>query len=263
MKILDKIVYDKKSEIENLSKIISISDLENQKDFTKQSKSLKESIKKSKSGIICEFKRKSPSNEKINYKSNVSDVINGYEKAGAVGVSILTNKKYFDGSISDINEVKNSINIPILRKEFIISEYQIVESKSIGADAILLIASILNKEDIKNYSSLAKSLGLEVLLEIHSIDELNKISNTDVDIIGINNRNLDTLDIDIKNSIDMFEKIPNEFIKISESGISKVESIIRLIKVGYDGFLIGENFMKTSKPEESAYNFIKKVENEI
>ena len=263
MKILDKIVYDKKSEIENLSKIISISDLENKKDFTKQSKSLKESIKKSKSGIICEFKRKSPSNEKINYKSNVSDVINGYEKAGAVGVSILTNKKYFDGSISDINEVKKSINIPILRKEFIISEYQIVESKSIGADAILLIASILNKEDIKNYSSLAKSLGLEVLLEIHSIDELNKISNTDVDIIGINNRNLDTLDIDIKNSIDMFEKIPNEFIKISESGISKVESIIRLIKVGYDGFLIGENFMKTSKPEESAYNFIKKVENEI
>jgi len=263
MKILDKIVYDKKSEIENLSKIVSISDLENKKDFTKQSKSLKESIKKSKSGIICEFKRKSPSNEKINYKSNVSDVINGYEKAGAVGVSILTNKKYFDGSISDINEVKKSINIPILRKEFIISEYQIVESKSIGADAILLIASILNKEDIKNYSSLAKSLGLEVLLEIHSIDELNKISNTDVDIIGINNRNLDTLDIDIKNSIDMFEKIPNEFIKISESGISKVESIIRLIKVGYDGFLIGENFMKTSKPEESAYNFIKKVENEI
>ena len=239
MKILDKIVYDKKSEIENLSKIVSISDLENKKDFTKQSKSLKESIKKSKSGIICEFKRKSPSNEKINYKSNVSDVINGYEKAGAVGVSILTNKKYFDGSISDINEVKKSINIPILRKEFIISEYQIVESKSIGADAILLIASILNKEDIKNYSSLAKSLGLEVLLEIHSIDELNKISNTDVDIIGINNRNLDTLDIDIKNSIDMFEKIPNEFIKISESGISKVESIIRLIKVGYDGFLIG------------------------
>ena len=263
MKILDKIVYDKKSEIENLSKIVSISDLENQKDFTKQSKSLKESIKKSKSGIICEFKRKSPSNEKINYKSNVSDVINGYEKAGAVGVSILTNKKYFDGSISDINEVKKSINIPILRKEFIISEYQIVESKSIGADAILLIASILNKEDIKNYSSLAKSLGLEVLLEIHSIDELNKISNTDVDIIGVNNRNLDTLDIDIENSIEMFEDIPSEFIKISESGISKVDSIIKLIKVGYDGFLIGENFMKTSKPEESAYNFIKKVENEI
>ena len=108
-----------------------------------------------------------------------------------------------------------------------------------------------------------KSLGLEVLLEIHSINELNKISNTDVDIIGVNNRNLDTLDIDIENSVRIFEKIPSEFVKISESGISKVDSIIKLIKVGYDGFLIGENFMKTSKPEESAYNFIKKVENEI
>lgn len=263
MKILDNIISDKKIEIETLSKVVSISDLEKQKDFTKQSKSLKESIKKSKSGIICEFKRKSPSNEKINYKSNISEVINGYEKAGAVGVSILTNKKYFDGSISDINEVKNNIDIPILRKEFIISEYQIVESKSIGADAILLIASILDKEEIKNYSSLAKSLGLEVLLEIHSIDELNKISNTDVDIIGVNNRNLDTLDINIENSIEMFENIPSEFIKISESGISKVDSIIKLIRVGYDGFLIGENFMKTSKPGESAYDFIKKVENEI
>jgi len=263
MKILDNIISDKKIEIETLSKVVSISDLEKQKDFTKQSKSLKESIKKSKSGIICEFKRKSPSNKKINYKSNISEVINGYEKAGAVGVSILTNKKYFDGSISDINEVKNSIDIPILRKEFIISEYQIVESKSIGADAILLIASILDKEEIKNYSSLAKSLGLEVLLEIHSIDELNKISNTDVDIIGVNNRNLDTLDINIENSIEMFENIPSEFIKISESGISKVDSIIKLIRVGYDGFLIGENFMKRSKPAESAYDFIKKVENEI
>jgi indole-3-glycerol phosphate synthase len=263
MKILDNIIADKKIEIEAKSKIVSISDLEKQKDFTKKSRSLKESLKKSMSGIICEFKRKSPSNEKINYKSNVSKVINGYERAGAVGVSILTNKKYFDGSISDINEVKNSIDIPILRKEFIISEYQIVESKSIGADAILLIASILDKEEIKNYSSLAKDLGLEVLLEIHSINELNKISNTDVDIIGVNNRNLDTLDIDIENSVRIFEKIPSEFVKISESGISKVDSIIKLIKVGYDGFLIGENFMKTSKPEESAYNFIKKVENEI
>ena len=263
MKILDNIISDKKIEIETLSKIVSISDLEKQKDFTKQSKSLKESIKKSKSGIICEFKRKSPSNEKINYKSNISEVINGYEKAGAVGVSILTNKKYFDGSISDINEVKNNVDIPILRKEFIISEYQIIESKSIGADAILLIASILDKEEIKNYSSLAKSLGLEVLLEIHSIEEFNKISNTDADIIGVNNRNLDTLDIDIENSIEMFEDIPSEFIKISESGISKVDSIIKLIKVGYDGFLIGENFMKTSKPGESAYDHIKKVENEI
>ena len=263
MKILDKIIHDKKIEIKTLSDIVPVSDLEKQKDFTKKCKSLKESIKKSKSGIICEFKRKSPSNENINYTSNISDVIKGYEKAGAVGVSILTNKNYFDGSISDINDVKTSIEIPILRKEFVISEYQIIEAKSIGSDSILLIASILSKEQIKNYSSLAKSLGLEVLLEIHSIDELNEVSKYDIDIIGVNNRNLDTLEIDIKNSIEIFKKIPGEFIKISESGISKVESIVKLNKVGYDGFLIGENFMKSSKPEESAYNFIKQVENEI
>ena len=263
MKILDKIIHDKKIEIKTLSDIVPVSDLEKQKDFTKKCKSLKESIKKSKSGIICEFKRKSPSNGNINYTSNISDVIKGYEKAGAVGVSILTNKKYFDGSISDINDVKTSIEIPILRKEFVISEYQIIEAKSIGSDSILLIASILSKEQIKNYSSLAKSLGLEVLLEIHSIDELNEVSKYDIDIIGVNNRNLDTLEIDIKNSIEIFKKIPGEFIKISESGISKVESIVKLNKVGYDGFLIGENFMKTSKPGESAYDFIKKVENEI
>ncbi|MBT3281640.1 MAG: indole-3-glycerol phosphate synthase TrpC [Cryomorphaceae bacterium] len=263
MKILDKIIHDKKIEIKTLSDIVPVSDLEKQKDFTKKCKSLKESIKKSKSGIICEFKRKSPSNGNINYTSNISDVIKGYEKAGAVGVSILTNKKYFDGSISDINDVKTSIEIPILRKEFVISEYQIIEAKSIGSDSILLIASILSKEQIKNYSSLAKSLGLEVLLEIHSIDELNEVSKYDIDIIGVNNRNLDTLEIDIKNSIEIFKKIPGEFIKISESGISKVESIVKLNKVGYDGFLIGENFMKSSKPEESAYNFIKQVENEI
>jgi indole-3-glycerol phosphate synthase len=263
MKILDKIIHDKKIEIKTLSDIVPVSDLEKQKNFTKKCKSLKESIKKSKSGIICEFKRKSPSNGNINYTSNISDVIKGYEKAGAVGVSILTNKKYFDGSISDINDVKTSIEIPILRKEFVISEYQIIEAKSIGSDSILLIASILSKEQIKNYSSLAKSLGLEVLLEIHSIDELNEVSKYDIDIIGVNNRNLDTLEIDIKNSIEIFKKIPGEFIKISESGISKVESIVKLNKVGYDGFLIGENFMKSSKPEESAYNFIKQVENEI
>ena len=190
------------------------------------------------------------------------------------GILSIFRKEYFDNKFfsldidfdefkfpSDMEEYLNKLeskNINIINKD---ENKKIIESKSIGADAILLIASILDKEEIKNYSSLAKSLGLEVLLEIHSIDELNKISNTDVDIIGVNNRNLDTLDINIENSIEMFENIPSEFIKISESGISKVDSIIKLIRVGYDGFLIGENFMKTSKPGESAYDFIKKVEN--
>ena len=263
MKILDKIVRDKKLEVDKLSSNSSIKELESSRLFSRQCISLKDSILKNTGGIICEFKRRSPSNNNINYKSNVSEVVKGYQKAGAAGLSILTNKQYFDGDIKDIVEIRDISSIPILRKEFIISEYQIIEAKSIGSDAILLIASILSKEEIKNYSSLAKNIGLEVLFEIHDAEELEKISGENIDIIGVNNRNLDTLEIDIQNSVDLYSKIPNSFVKISESGISKVESILKLREVGYQGFLIGENFMKTDDPFESAYNFIKKVKNEI
>ena len=263
MKILDKIVEDKKIEINKLLSNSSISKLENSHLFSRKCISLKESIKNNNSGIICEFKRRSPSNQNINYISSLSDVVSGYEEAGAAGLSILTNKKYFDGDTQDIIDIRDISNLPILRKEFIISEYQVIEAKSIGSDAILLIASILSKEEIISYSSLAKSIGLEVLLEIHSEDELYKISGDDIDIVGVNNRNLDTLEIDLNNSIELYGKIPSKFIKISESGISEVESILKLKEVGYNGFLIGEKFMKTNNPMESAYDFIKKIENEI
>lgn len=263
MKILDKIVEDKKIEINKLLSNSSISKLENSHLFSRKCISLKESIKNNNSGIICEFKRRSPSNQNINYISSLSDVVSGYEEAGAAGLSILTNKKYFDGDTLDIIDIRDISNLPILRKEFIISEYQVIEAKSIGSDAILLIASILSKEEIISYSSLAKSIGLEVLLEIHSEDELYKISGDDIDIVGVNNRNLDTLEIDLNNSIELYGKIPSKFVKISESGISEVESILKLKEVGYNGFLIGEKFMKTNNPMESAYNFIKKIENEV
>ena len=263
MKILDKIVEDKKIEINKLLSNSSISKLENSHLFSRKCISLKESIKNNTSGIICEFKRRSPSNQNINYISSLSDVVSGYEEAGAAGLSILTNKKYFDGDTQDIIDIRDISNLPILRKEFIISEYQVIETKSIGSDAILLIASILSKEEIIGYSSLAKSIGLEVLLEIHSEDELYKISGDDIDIVGVNNRNLDTLEIDLNNSIELYGKIPSKFVKISESGISEVESILKLKEVGYNGFLIGEKFMKKSNPMESAYDFIKKIENEI
>ena len=263
MKILDKIVEDKKIEINKLLSNSSISKLENSHLFSRKCISLKESIKNNNSGIICEFKRRSPSNQNINYISSLSDVVSGYEEAGAAGLSILTNKEYFDGDTQDIIDIRDISNLPILRKEFIISEYQVIEAKSIGSDAILLIASILSEEEIIGYSSLAKSIGLEVLLEIHSEDELYKISGDDIDIVGVNNRNLDTLEIDLNNSIELYGKIPSKFVKISESGISEVESILKLKEVGYNGFLIGEKFMKTSNPMESAYDFIKKIENEI
>ena len=263
MKILDKIVEDKKIEINKLLSNSSISKLENSHLFSRKCISLKESIKNNNSGIICEFKRRSPSNQNINYISSLSDVVSGYEEAGAAGLSILTNKKYFDGDTQDIIDIRDISNLPILRKEFIISEYQVIEAKSIGSDAILLIASILSEEEIIGYSSLAKSIGLEVLLEIHSEDELYKISGDDIDIVGVNNRNLDTLEIDLNNSIELYGKIPSKFVKISESGISEVESILKLKELGYNGFLIGEKFMKTNNPMESAYDFIKKIENEI
>ena len=263
MKILDKIVEDKKIEINKLLSNSSISKLENSHLFSRKCISLKESIKNNNSGIICEFKRRSPSNQNINYISSLSDVVSGYEEAGAAGLSILTNKKYFDGDTQDIIDIRDISNLPILRKEFIISEYQVIEAKSIGSDAILLIASILSEEEIICYSSLAKSIGLEVLLEVHSEDELYKISGDDIDIVGVNNRNLDTLEIDLNNSIELYGKIPSKFVKISESGISEVESILKLKEVGYNGFLIGEKFMKTNNPMESAYNFIKKIENEV
>ena len=263
MKILDKIVEDKKIEINKLLSNSSISKLENSHLFSRKCISLKESIKNNNSGIICEFKRRSPSNQNINYISSLFDVVSGYEEAGAAGLSILTNKKYFDGDTQDIIDIRDISNLPILRKEFIISEYQVIEAKSIGSDAILLIASILSEEEIIGYSSLAKSIGLEVLLEIHSEDELYKISGEDIDIVGVNNRNLDTLEIDLNNSVELYGKIPSKFVKISESGISEVESILKLKEVGYNGFLIGEKFMKTRNPMESAYDFIKKIENEI
>ena len=263
MKILDKIVEDKKIEINKLLSNSSISKLENSHLFSRKCISLKESIKNNNSGIICEFKRRSPSNQNINYISSLSDVVSGYEEAGAAGLSILTNKKYFDGDTQDIIDIRDISNLPILRKEFIISEYQVIEAKSIGSDAILLIASILSEEEIIGYSSLANNIGLEVLLEIHSEDELYKISGDDIDIVGVNNRNLDTLEIDLNNSIELYGKIPSKFVKISESGISEVESILKLKEVGYNGFLIGEKFMKTNNPMESAYDFIKKIENEI
>ena len=163
MNILSEIVKNKKNELIPQEINHTIKELEESEYFKIDCKSLKSSILSSKSGIICEFKRRSPSNENINYKSSISKVVSGYQKAGAAGLSILTNKGYFDGDIEDIVNIRNISNIPILRKEFIISEYQIIEAKSIGSDAILLIASILSNQEILTFSSLAKSLGLSLI----------------------------------------------------------------------------------------------------
>ncbi|TDY14196.1 indole-3-glycerol phosphate synthase TrpC [Meridianimaribacter flavus] len=259
MNILDKIVFDKRKEVDLKKALISTQQLESSQLFNRATISLSEKLKNSSSGIIAEHKRRSPSKSIINNGLNVQDVATGYENAGVCGMSVLTDGKYFGGSLDDLIVARASCNLPLLRKEFIIDEYQIIEAKSYGADVILLIAAILTKEEIKQFSQLAKSLNLDVLLEVHNEDELQKSIMPSLDMIGVNNRNLKTFEVSLDTSKTLSTKIPDEFVKVSESGISDIQSIQTLKTYGYQGFLIGENFMKTNNPGANAKEFIKSL----
>ncbi|MEP2280819.1 indole-3-glycerol phosphate synthase TrpC [Maribacter sp.] len=261
MNILDKIVADKRKEVDLKKSIIPVSQHEASVLFERKTISLTQALKNSDTGIISEFKRRSPSKESINQNANVGQVAKGYEKAGVCGMSILTDIKYFGGSIEDLILARASAQLPLLRKEFIISEYQIIEAKANGADVILLIAAILTKQEIKTYSELAKSLGLDVLLEVHNEAELHKSIMPSLDMLGVNNRNLKTFEVSLDTSKLLSKLIPDDFVKVSESGISSVEAIKELKPYGYEGFLIGENFMKTDNPGKSANEFIKNLKN--
>ncbi|WP_262732016.1 indole-3-glycerol phosphate synthase TrpC [Gaetbulibacter sp. NE] len=259
MNILDKIVFDKRKEVDLKKALISTQQLESSQLFNRATISLSEKLKNSSSGIIAEHKRRSPSKSIINNGLNVQDVATGYENAGVCGMSVLTDGKYFGGSLDDLIVARASCNLPLLRKEFIIDEYQIIEAKSYGADVILLIAAILTQEEIKQFSQLAKSLSLDVLLEVHNEDELQKSIMPSLDMIGVNNRNLKTFEVSLDTSKTLSTKIPDEFVKVSESGISDIQSIQTLKTYGYQGFLIGENFMKTNNPGVNAKAFIKSL----
>ena len=260
MNILDKIVRDKWKEVNLKKELIPIQAYEQLPYFEMKTTSLSKKLRASKTGIIAEFKRKSPSKSIINDTALVEDVAIGYEKAGVCGMSVLTDEIYFGGTMDDLMIAKENCSLPLLRKEFIIDEYQIIEAKAIGADAILLIASILTKAQIKQFSELAKSLKLDVLLEVHNKEELDKSIMPSLDMLGVNNRNLKTFEVSIETSKQLSQLIPNDFVKISESGISSIEAIKELQPFGYKGFLIGENFMKTDNPGQSAANFIKSLE---
>lgn len=259
MDILEKIILHKKKEVAVEKKQFSIQDLEKSRYFNRKTISLQQRIQDPDShGIITEFKRKSPSKGLINGHSKPEEVVPLYEQAGAAGISILTDQEFFGGSIHDILQVRSLVNIPILRKEFIVDEFQIIQAKSIGADAILLIAECLTKEEIAHFSQLAQGLDLEVLMEIHSEEMLEKI-NDNLNIIGVNNRNLKTFEVNIEQSMILFSKIPSKFAKISESGVSNIKEIHTLQNTGFEGFLIGENFMKTQNPGQTCINFIKSI----
>lgn len=259
MNILEKIVEYKKKEVATAQHLIPKYELMQMKYYSRKTLPLTDFIKaKDRSGIIAEFKRKSPSKGIINDSSPVEQVTSGYNRYGASALSILTDFNFFGGSVDDLMKVRELNALPILRKEFIIDEYQIYEAKAIGADAILLIAAILSPDETKNLAKRAREMNLQVLLEIHDEDELNRI-NDDVNVVGVNNRNLKNFVVDLQHSIQLAKKIPSGFVKISESGISSPEDIIFLREHGFEGFLIGENFMKTTTPDEAFHEFVEQL----
>ncbi len=252
MNILDKIIARKKEEVAEAKSKISVQQLQDTEFYGRETFSLKKTLK-SKSGIIAEFKRKSPSKGIINDSKTPLVVVSEYEKFGASAVSILTDKDFFGGSFDDLLSVRNHINIPILRKDFMIDEYQFQEAKSIGADVILLIAACLSPAQVSEFTDLAHSLNLEVLLEIHTEEELKHI-NKNIDFVGINNRNLKDFKVDLQHSVDLKNQLPHEIFSIAESGIYSEEDFKFLKEKGFDGFLMGEYFMKGNKIEDFIAN---------
>ncbi len=260
MDILSAIVSNKKQEVAVQKELYPVKLLEKSVYYEGQPVSLVKYLKRSdKSGIIAEIKRKSPSKETINAHVSVERTSIGYMQAGASGLSVLTDKEYFGGTNEDLKMARSFNFCPILRKDFMIDEYQVIEAKSIGADVILLIATVLDKAKIESLGSLAQSLGMEVLLEVHSKEELKNSLCNSVNLIGVNNRNLKTLETDVQVSKDLADQIPNDFARVSESGISDPDTVKDLKTYGFEGFLIGETFMTHGRPEKAAKEFIKQL----
>jgi indole-3-glycerol phosphate synthase len=259
MSTLSDIIAHKVKEVKEKKELYPIKLLERSIYFNSPCVSLKKYLlRENLCGIIDEFKKKSPSKGFINKYADVEKTTLGYMQAGASALSVLTDINFFGGKNEDLTTARKFNFCPILRKDFVVDEYQVVEAKSIGADVILLIAAVLEKQQIKEYTKLAHQLGMEVLLEIHNEEELDKIvENTE--IIGINNRDLKTMEISLQTSCSLFSRLPEESVKISESGIKTPQQLIELRDVGFNGFLMGELFMKSGRPEEACAQFIKAV----
>lgn len=256
MNILDKIIEAKKEEVEKRKKSVPVQELEGKPFFATPCLSFREFLlNPDKTGIITEFKRQSPSKGIINNTSGVKEVTADYAKYGASAISVLTDEFFFGGNLKDLEEARIQ-KIPILRKDFMVDEYQLVESKARGADIILLIAACLTVKEVKHLAIFAKKLGLNVLLEIHKQEELDHICD-EVDVVGINNRNLKDFKVDIQHSIELGNKIPPGKIKIAESGIHDMKTLQLLKNHGFQGFLMGEIFMKEENPGQAFGNFVK------
>lgn len=247
--ILDKILISKREEVAAIKAKYSYKDFEQEAFFNRQCVSLTDSMNASGFGIIAEIKRKSPSAGIIRANLDVAAQGKFYEESGAAAISCLTDTPFFGGSTNDLQLLKSSVSIPILRKEFIIDEIQLFQSKAVGADAILLIAEALTQEEALHLTVIAQTLGMEVIMECHDYRELKKINDL-VDIVGVNNRNLKLQKTDIQTSVELFDFIPEDRMCISESGIKTREELIQLSQLGYNGALIGESILNQSNPKE-------------
>ena len=257
MNILDTIEAYKRNEVMHRKQTMPIRELEKRPLFSRPVTSIKKALTApDASGIIAEFKRKSPSKSIINDQAEADRTTLQYVQAGASALSVLTDENFFGGSDQDFLAARAVNNCPMLRKDFVVDEYQIIEAKSIGADVILLIAAILDSTQVRGFTALAHSLNLEVLLEVHDQQEIELNLNSKADLMGVNNRNLKTFEISTEVSKRLYPFIPNNVIKVSESGIDKVETILELREIGFQGFLMGQKFMEQQDPGQACKNFI-------
>lgn len=260
MNILEQIKQHKIAEVASKKSMYPIQLLEQSHYFDSACVSMKKYISDPfRSGIIAEFKRKSPSKGDIHKYANVQEITLGYMQAGASALSVLTDQYFFGANKDDLQTARKFNYCPILRKDFIVDEYQIIEAKSMGADVILLIAKMLTAKEIQSFTSVAKSIGLEVFLEFHTEEEILENTTINYDLAGINNRNLNSFDVDIENSIRLANQLPLHVLRIAESGIESPKTIHVLKENGFNGFLIGEYFMRNSRPDHKCKELIKEL----
>jgi indole-3-glycerol phosphate synthase len=256
MTILDRIVAKKQREVEVRKMLCPASLLEKSNFFRKKPRSLRNELTREGSpGIIAEFKRKSPSKGIFNDTASAAEVCAGYIEAGSSAVSVLTDSEFFGGSSKDLTDVRRRIDSPVLRKDFIIDEYQIIEARSIGADAVLLIAEVHSADKMEKLFRVARSLGLDVLVEIHDKENISRIPY-DAEIVGINSRDLGSFRVSLDHIPQLIHLLPGNIVKVAESGIRSVNDYINLKNAGFNAFLIGEYFMSSPDPGKTCRTFI-------
>ena len=253
MSFLSEIIERKRQRLETAKRAIPIEALERRS----QSHRFRDALLRDGLNIIAEFKRRSPSKGMIRADADLSEIVNGYQAGGASAISVLTEEDYFSGSLDDLRSVKQCVDLPVLRKDFVFDEYQIYESAAAGADAVLLIVAALDDEALLRLRRLAEDeLGMDALVEVHDGDEMKRAVACGAKLIGVNNRNLHTFEVSLETSVSLASRAPEDAVLISESGLNTAADISRLYDAGYRGFLIGESLMRSENPEAALRRFM-------